>query len=103
LNDEILVPSHIEEERTRRILVSFIPFVLRRDEKFDDLTMLFQKVRRRKSKGKKEESPKPVWPPVRKRHQMKKADEKEDARKQKQLTPEQQRVLLSSIFLDRRN
>jgi hypothetical protein len=26
LNDDVLVPSHIEEERTRRILASVIPF-----------------------------------------------------------------------------
>ncbi|KIM41907.1 hypothetical protein M413DRAFT_445116 [Hebeloma cylindrosporum] len=49
MNDEILVPSKIEEERTKQTLL---------------------KVRKRKSKmsEKKEASPKPQWPPKRRHH-----------------------------------
>ncbi|KDR74087.1 hypothetical protein GALMADRAFT_227782 [Galerina marginata CBS 339.88] len=50
MNDEILVPSRIEAERTKQSLL---------------------KVRRRKSKGKEKEkdaSPKPQWPPKRRHH-----------------------------------
>ncbi|KAF9529073.1 P-loop containing nucleoside triphosphate hydrolase protein [Crepidotus variabilis] len=63
MNDDILVPSRIEAERTKQNLLN---------------------VRRRKSRGsgkekEKEESPKPIWPPRRKHHKYK-----------PQLTPEQQ-------------
>jgi hypothetical protein len=60
------------------------------------LTEPKQTVRRRKSKGqnsedKRDDSPKLVWPPLRKHHQLK-ATEKEKAQKQRHLTPEQQWV-----------
>ncbi|KAF8968711.1 P-loop containing nucleoside triphosphate hydrolase protein [Flammula alnicola] len=51
MNDEILVPSRIEAERTKQSI---------------------RNVRKRKSKGpEKEESPKPVWPPKRSHHKAK--------------------------------
>lgn len=95
LNDDVLVPSHIEAERTRRILVRI---VLTRDENLM-IDSALHKVHRRKSKGndpkgKKEESPKPIWPPVRKHHRA----QAKDTRRQKQLTPEQQHVLLPLHF-----
>lgn len=101
MNDEILEPSRIEAERTRRIMVSLVlSFVLNSSplcHQPDSSISWLQKVRRRKSKGdpntKKEESPKPVWPPVRKHHKPKAGVKA----KQKQVTPEQQCV--SSYFM----
>ncbi|KAF9558521.1 hypothetical protein CPC08DRAFT_557075 [Agrocybe pediades] len=67
-NDEILVPSKIEEARTKELIKKSRQ---KRLEAVERKTAIKEKKGKEKAKERQPSPPKPIWPPIRKHHKLK--------------------------------